>query len=146
MPSPILIPFPSPRLAKNLYEPLSTFQDAVGIDLLDNTRTIRPFSNATAVIANPTSAGATDMNIRNSIRASDNRYYVVGSATIAASTNIVLFRTVTLSSSPTWVLDHNIAGTPSDALCMGGRTTVNVTTTERYTGSSGVTIVTFTVT
>lgn len=112
----IRIPLPNPKLAKNLFDPLNTVQNAAGIDLLDNISILRPFPQKIRASAIPTAGGATNVNMRNSIRASDGRFYFVGSATIAAATNLVLFRTATLSASPTWTLDYNVAGTPSDAL------------------------------
>jgi hypothetical protein len=112
----ITIPFPKPKLAKNLYEPLDTVQNAVGIDLLTNSAVLRPFPNAITAITNPASAGATAINMMNSLRASDGKFYVVGSATISAATNLVLFTTTDIVASPTWTLAHNVAGAPSDAI------------------------------
>lgn len=112
----ISIPYPRPRQAKNLYEGLNSFQSAVGIDLLVNEPVLRPFPTKITAMTNPTTGGMTNPSMKNSIRASDSKYYMVGSGTISSATNLILFSTSTLAVSPTWTLRHNVAGTPSGAL------------------------------
>lgn len=105
--------------ALNLFDALAkqTFQTAKDLDVYAEGNVLRPHKLKFQTVALPTVAGGSSITVANAFTASNGKTYVLGSATITAQQNIVLWSTPTLGSNPTWTADYNaVAASPGTVM------------------------------
>ena len=115
MKKPIYIPGFKGGQQLSLYDPVSmqTFKSARNLDVLSETNILRPFQ-VLATITQPSGDGMTDYQPVNIERGADGRFWLLGTATIAAATHTVLHSSADMA---TWRLDwKRNSGTSFDVL------------------------------
>ena len=115
----LVIPHYKGGQALDLFDPISkgTFQTSKDLDIYKEGNLLRPHKRKFQAITLPTITGGSSITVANSFKASNGKTYVLGSAVISSTLNIVLWSTGTIESSPTWTADYNVgSGSPGTVM------------------------------